>query len=160
MNQPQPPEINFKLSISLYIAAQDGHIKTVEFLVARGVDVNRGVDVHLSTPIVVASRQGNLDIVKFLARNGADIDRVGQDESTPLYHAAYEGQFDVVKFLVEQGADVNKPHKSGATPTEIAIERIDISESHQKVAIYLAKLSNFPQSVFGKAQFILNFKKE
>lgn len=101
----------------LFMAAGNGHLGIVIFLVEQGVEVNKGHSNGV-TPIFIASVKGYLKIVKFLANHGADINQPMNDGPTPLYMAVQEGQFGVVKFLLERGADVNKVDNvmSGATP--------------------------------------------
>jgi hypothetical protein len=59
-----------------YIAAQNGHVDIVRYLVAElGVNVNQASKIG-ATPLYYAAQEGNLDMVRCLVRElGADVNQ-------------------------------------------------------------------------------------
>ena len=88
------------LDDALIGAANKGHIEIVKYLLKRGANVHAKSDQALGD----ASRTGNLEMVKLLVESGANIHAV-QDYALRI--AAGKGHLDVVKYFVEHGADVN-----------------------------------------------------
>ncbi len=125
----------------LQLAAFFGNTDTVEWLVARGADVNaislnttfaRGVPVLQSA---VAS--GNAQVVKLLLEHGAKVNVLNEQEGTPLFLAAFEGNAEMVKLLLAHGADPNLRTKTDETPLAIAqkkghAEIIALLEKHSR----------------------------
>jgi len=84
---------------ALRYAAQNGHIDVVRYLVEHGADVNAYDDVALRS----ATEDGHIDVVRYLVEHGANV-RAGDDEA--LRAAAENGRIIVVRYLVEHGANV------------------------------------------------------
>ncbi|KXH39994.1 hypothetical protein CSIM01_10825 [Colletotrichum simmondsii] len=57
----------------LYVAAKEGTLSMVEFLVKRGADVNVRTDVKGLTPLYGATLQSRPDVVEYLLGKGADV---------------------------------------------------------------------------------------
>ena len=98
----------------LFLAAWDGDIEEVEYLVSMGANVNAR-DENGDTPLMHASHiPGNLDTVKCLVSLGANVNAKDYCHVTPLMAASYVvGNLDTVKYLVSMGADViGSPHQS------------------------------------------------
>lgn len=88
----------------LEIAAANGDVEFLQFLLDQGVDINTGYLDDMTTALSAASLDGNLELVKWLCEHGARSD----GSKSPLRCAAEEGHLDVVKYLFEeQGADIN-----------------------------------------------------
>merc|ERR1711976_895160 len=56
----------------LLVAADNGNVETVEFLLEQGVDPNH-VDRKGNSPLLVAASRGFLDCVNLLCKAGADV---------------------------------------------------------------------------------------
>ncbi len=92
-------------SQQLLDAINQQDIKTVKYLIKRGVDVNSATETGL-TPLHEAARIGNFKIVKILVKNGADI-HAQYGDAEPLYFAALANHPKIMKYFIRKGADVN-----------------------------------------------------
>ena len=89
-----------------FIAADEGHLEVVRFLVESGANKDQGTADDGSTPLLIAAQNGHLRIVRFLVGSGANKDQVRTDDgAAPLIMAAKNGHLEVVRFLVESGAN-------------------------------------------------------
>ena len=86
------------------IAAQEGHLNIVQFLVQAGADKEKTKD-NGATAILLAAEEGKFEVVRFLVESGAEKDRASDRGATPLHSAAYGGHTDIVKLLMEAGAN-------------------------------------------------------
>ncbi len=98
------------------IAAREGYLELVSFLIARKASVTRR-SPHGDTALMLASLKGHLATAKRLVESGAEITHGGW---TPLHYAAFEGRTEVVKYLIEKGADKNDLAPNGYTPLMLA----------------------------------------
>jgi ankyrin repeat protein len=140
----------------LMLAAQEGNIPMMEFLIANNADIN-ATDYRGETALMYAARTGNLQAVQLLVRNNARVNALTNDGRTALmnmlasYHkelieAPNKQQFEnniyaIAKLLIERGVDVNKQssprdNKVNAIMLAAAVERIDI------VKLLLSKKAN------------------
>ena len=95
------------------MAACQGHVSVVRFLVEAGAAKDHPRDFDSVTALGIAAQQGPLDTVRVLAEK--DIFR-DYDTATPLWIAAQGGHLDVVGFLLEIGAAKDQADHKGATP--------------------------------------------
>ncbi len=89
-------DINYKDDWALRIAADDGYLNVVEYLVEHGADIHAVDDYALRW----AAANGHLPIVKYLVEHGADIH---VDNDWALKNAEQYNHSDVVKYLISQG---------------------------------------------------------
>lgn len=87
---------------ALHIAALNGHIDVVEFLVAKGADVN-AKNKSNATPLHFAALVGQKGVVEILLANGADIHAKDNNGKTPLDMAAQKDHKVVVDLLSKHG---------------------------------------------------------
>lgn len=83
----------------IVMAASNGHIDMVKFLLENGADVNSSD----GSPLHFAAYNDKRDMVLFLLENGADIH---SGHEAALTHCAGNGNLGMVKLLVKHGADV------------------------------------------------------
>lgn len=91
---------------TVYTAARDGDLPTVQALVAQGADVN-AVDANGSTALHFAADRGRTEVVRFLLDRGANVNAKSQSGSTPLLFAAKSGSLETIRLLLDRGAEVN-----------------------------------------------------
>ncbi len=105
----------------LHVAADQGKLDIVKYLIDCGMDVNKNGGISGGSPMHSAARKGRLDIVELLYENGAIFD-VTEAAKNPLFGAICNGHYDVVKFLVEKGIDIKVCYSIGQ------IEAVDAYE--------------------------------
>jgi ankyrin repeat protein len=97
----------------------DGHLKTAEYVVNEGADVNAKTNDG-STALMLAARLNKKDLVELLLSRGADVNAVDQQGNTALINAVIKGQGEVVCPLIRNGADVNAKDREGRTALQFA----------------------------------------
>ena len=127
---------------ALALAAHFGHIETLEFLIARGGNVN-AVSKHAMnvTPLHAALFGQRIGAAKVLVAAGADVTpkrggtgwpRAGW---TALHYAAGFGFADLAQTFIDHGADLHARDDEGNTPLQVAID-----EGQHQVAELLRRL--------------------
>jgi ankyrin repeat protein len=134
---PQTPGVdrNFQLNelvaaqggmTPLLLAAREGHLESVQALVAAGADVNQVSAGDHTSPLLIATINGHFDLAKVLLEKGANANLAAENNGTPLYGAincewapkalypqprAYVNQkttyLELMKALLDKGADPN-----------------------------------------------------
>ena len=124
----------------LHYAAQSGHKKIAELLIAKGADVNARSWID-GTPLHFAARGGQKELAEFLISKGADVNaKLNEaDGATPLYFAANQ---EVAELLITKGANINAlGNFNQETPLHHAAE-----EGHKEVVeLLIAKGANVNQ---------------
>src|SRR5579863_6465504 len=81
--------------LALHHAINSGHLALVEFLIARGANVNAGNSWH-RTPLHLASANGQTEIVQLLVKNGANPTAIDDYRHSPLQDADAHSHLDIV----------------------------------------------------------------
>jgi ankyrin repeat protein len=89
----------------LQTAAESGHVRVAEFLLANGADVNANFG-RRGTPLHLAAERGHKTMTELLLRYGADVNS-GDSGGTPLHYAVENGHKAVAEVLLASKADVN-----------------------------------------------------
>ena len=90
---------------ALWAAARTGDVKTLESLLAKGVDVNASNEIGI-TALWLAASKGQLGAVKVLVKHKADVNvRDGIWYQTPLSQAISDGKLEMARVLLDAGAD-------------------------------------------------------
>ena len=106
----------------LYLAAMEGHTKSVRCLYHYGAKINQRIRGKYSweygkSPLYIAAEKGHLLTAKAIIKLDAKIDLPDHRGRTPLYAAAETGQEHMVHLLVHfGGADVNSEGNEGESP--------------------------------------------
>jgi ankyrin repeat protein len=108
---------------SFSLAAGEGNIEVVKYLVEQWPEGIRTADNYLRTPLHMAALMGKIEMVRFLVESCPDGVRDRNiDLDTPLHWAAMgDGKTDVVKFLVDQWpAGMRERNNEMKTPLHLA----------------------------------------
>lgn len=90
----------------LMIAAREGHLQIVNFLIHNRADV----DLQNSdgdTALTLAVRNNNIEIVRSLLDVDVDLDQQDRDGHSALMHGVLLGHEDIVQLLINAGSNVN-----------------------------------------------------
>lgn len=93
----------------LHDAAWGGELKSTEYLIEAGADVD-AADRRGRTPLHLAAMRGQLQVVKALVEAGADVKKQTLiNLETPVCYAAQYGFAEIVQYLLEEGGAVDAP---------------------------------------------------
>ncbi|KAL8644546.1 MAG: hypothetical protein Q9226_007707, partial [Calogaya cf. arnoldii] len=120
-------QISRVMGDSFILAVSNGQLKTTEFLLDQGADINstskNGVDA-----LFRASSLGYLSIVNVLLARGLDPNRGSTTYNLfPLHVAAMESFEDCLIALLDHGADMNKRDRRGHTALDKAVKYGNLS---------------------------------
>jgi ankyrin repeat protein len=106
----------------LHLAAEQGHMQIVEYLVENGANVNAATPESNGavTPLRFAIGNDDYQMVRYLIQNGADVNQANEAGWTPIMTAARVGNRDIIQLLLEQGAELDVRTDDGLTPVRIA----------------------------------------
>ncbi|CAI6080125.1 unnamed protein product [Clonostachys chloroleuca] len=90
----------------LYVAAERGSHRIVQWLVEHTTDIN--ATSSFRKPLWIAVKEGHGEIVRYLLEHGADANAAdGRYKGTYLQTAVLHGHGNIVQHLLKHGADVN-----------------------------------------------------
>lgn len=119
----------------IHQAAQNGHLKMVQFLLERNVIVD-AVEEDGATALWLACQEGYTEIVKLLLDAGANPSaETVQSGCRPLHQACQNGHLETVKLLVSRGVSIDYGGKKGATGLWLACQ-----QGHTEIVRYLMEL--------------------
>lgn len=110
------------LDSCLIVAAHEGDMETVKYLMDIGVNVNTKSKNGGLTALMAATMNSNKKIMGLLLERGADVNVKTEDGYTALMMASNQGDIDIVKLLLNKGADVHANSTSGLNVFDIASE--------------------------------------
>lgn len=118
------PEIDREPGLPYLIdAIQSRNEELIDYLLSKGVDVNRkGTQPH--SALSLAADQDNLELMQRLVAQGASITTRGVTGYPLVLEAALEEEYTEMAFLLEKGADVDEAH-AGKDVLSLAMKRQD-----------------------------------
>ncbi len=124
----------------LGLAAYMGHRDVVEYLLARGADVNQiGRNPAKFTALTGAVASRHRDVGKILLEAGADPNYWYGGGFTPVLEAAAHGDIPMLELLLAHGGDVTAETEQGKTTGSLALEN-----GHPEAAEWLRKQGASP----------------
>ncbi len=100
----QPYEKEIRTVIAACQAASSGHVRILELLIKKGININEG-DYDKRTPLHVASAANQLETVRVLLDHGANVNPFDRWGSTPLNEAENK---EIEALLLSKGAKRGK----------------------------------------------------
>jgi ankyrin repeat protein len=108
-------------SATLRLAARQGDVRIMQYLLRQGFKVAYGDDERLGTLLYCAIACNQIQMVKLLVQSGADVDETsGSFAETPLIKACSERKWEIANWLLQNGADPNIGSKHNAFPLNYA----------------------------------------
>jgi ankyrin repeat protein len=107
-------------------AAQDGDIKAVNALLAKGTNVNARDETGKTALLWVAPARDNPEMVQDLISQGADVNATDKNGETALMIAASQDNPGIIEELLAAGAKVNAANNVGQTALMEAAFRANI----------------------------------
>ncbi|GAB2277075.1 hypothetical protein Dimus_011784 [Dionaea muscipula] len=80
---------------ALHMAAANGHLDVVDFLLSKGVNVN-ACNMEKNTPLHWACLNGHTEVVKNLIMAGANVSSLNSHDRTPIDEALSQGKMKVI----------------------------------------------------------------
>ncbi|XP_044506714.1 ankyrin repeat-containing protein P16F5.05c-like [Mangifera indica] len=90
---------------ALHMAAANGHLGIVDYLVSRERDVNASNE-EKNTPLHWDCLNGHIEVVKLLILAGANVSMLNSHERTPMDEAVSRGKMDVIDAINAAAAQV------------------------------------------------------
>ncbi|MFI3256803.1 MAG: ankyrin repeat domain-containing protein [Spirochaetales bacterium] len=104
----------------LCIAARNGKLDMVEWLLEKHADIEVISQDRGYTPLMDAVWKNEYNVVEFLVNKGANLDVIGKDGQPILVLAAGIANVKVCRILAEHGGDINIKDKMGMSALEYA----------------------------------------
>ena len=98
----------------LHIAANNGELEIVKWLIEAGIEVNALGGIAGGNALTEAAEGGHVEVVKCLLRHGAEMN-LTKSEWNPLFAAIVSGHMEVVKVLLKAGIDFRKAYTGTGT---------------------------------------------
>lgn len=115
---PQPVQMAPNSRVAdknIWVAASDGDLQRVQYLIEQeGVSPNIP-DPHTYTPMHAAASYGHINVLEYLISRGGDVNVTDEDGDTPLYTVE---TVEVARWLVEHGAIVDCVNEEGISPAQ------------------------------------------
>jgi hypothetical protein len=112
-------------------AAGRGELKTIEYLLTDGADVNAAND-HGETALIRAASHGQAETINLLLERGADPNAKSAEGMTALIRAALCGHAEVARLLLSRGAERAAKDRFGSTALDWAL-----AKGHEEIAALL-----------------------
>ncbi|XP_030631346.1 ankyrin repeat and SOCS box protein 3 [Chanos chanos] len=105
----------------LYLAAKNGHLRVVKWLIKGGADMNRETN-DMSCPLFAAVDGGHREVVELLVRSGAEVNGTHSPSGwSCLHQAVYKGHCDIARFLASK-CSLEAVDDYGITPLFVAAQ--------------------------------------
>jgi len=114
-------EVEFGFS-PLHLAAGNGMLEMVKFLVEKGADISIQADKKIAPLHMAVGRYGKVEVIDYLLEKGANINVEDEDGKIPIFYAVIEKNLEAASHLAERGADINHVDLLGMTTAHYAVQ--------------------------------------
>ncbi|XP_069594215.1 CARD- and ANK-domain containing inflammasome adapter protein-like [Ranitomeya imitator] len=133
----------------LHVAASNGHVPVIEFLLSKGAKVD-AKDKKRRTPLHRAAENGHVEAARVLLRAGANIYSLDNDSHSPLHLAAQNNHHHLVKLFLQEEEKLYKNRsnflhleaaKDNSRLVEILLKNganVDSTDEKKQTALYHA----------------------
>ncbi|XP_026108895.1 L-asparaginase isoform X1 [Carassius auratus] len=104
----------------LHVAAGEGHLNAVRFLLQQGADVN-ATDCEEETPLRDAIRCKSLEVVELLISAGARLEKSSEELGVEMCCLAFLGDTEQMEAWKKAGVSFNVSDAHGRTPLHVAV---------------------------------------
>lgn len=105
---------------ALHVAAENGHLETVQYLVTINMRINAQRS-DFATPLLLALMGHHWEVAKFLIGKGADVSLALHNGQTALHLAAEYGNLDVISTMMTiRGVKIDVQRRDQLTPIMVA----------------------------------------
>jgi ankyrin repeat protein len=119
----------------LAIAAKNGRLEVVKYLLDHGANIDQRDNDRLKTPLLAAAFSGYFEVVKCLVEHGANVNIQAINGWTPLHDAVYIGNVRISEYLVDHGTNLSLRNERHETPRQTAERaQYDAVRRHQTSA--------------------------
>lgn len=133
---PNNPKINvnyiYQKDNALTLAARNGDMATVKYLVENGVDIDF-VGADGKTALHTFAYKGMENNCQYLLDNFANVNVLGAYHQTPIFDATINNQPEVIELLSYYGANLDAQNDLGNTPLMIACQNAQRQEALLKL---------------------------
>jgi ankyrin repeat protein len=114
--------MDYRDKTPLQLAAEQGRMEIVEYLVEAGADVNAATDPASGevTPLRAAIDNQDYLMARYLIEHGADVNHANEQGWRPIMTAARVGNREIIQLLLDNGATLDVRTTDGSTPIRIA----------------------------------------
>lgn len=114
--------VDYRDKTPLLLAAEQGRMEIVEYLVEAGADVNATTPPESGAVTALRYAIDNEDylMAKYLIDHGADVNLANAGGWTPIMTAARIGNREIIQLLLDNGARLDVRTEDGLTPVRIA----------------------------------------
>ncbi|XP_071821087.1 ankyrin repeat domain-containing protein 45-like [Apostichopus japonicus] len=143
------------------IAATEGHVEMMKFLIEKGSEQDTRNPLTGKSPLDMACILGREDIVRELLANEVKYDATSVSGYTALHHASVWDQRKCIKQLIDLDADLGAKTKNGERPRDIAVRYnhtecagfLDLSEARKDLKNLITEIKEIiddPQKLQGR----------
>jgi ankyrin repeat protein len=123
---------------ALHIAAEEGHVPVIEYLVAKGANLEAESGLKKCRPLHYAVLGGKANSLVKLIELGAELEGRNEDGRTALWQAVLAEKPELVRTLIEKGASALATDISG----KLAIDILSESDEAEQIRSVLLKRKN------------------
>lgn len=145
---------NYYNDTLLHLAVLERSLKTIDFLIEVGLDVD-AINDFKQTPLHYAVYHVYHDVVQLLMDHGAKVDVQNDEGDTPLHLAIEKKNMEMIKRILRGKPNLKLKNELGLTPLDVAIRHddVEIIKAIDQVNSDFYKLCGFEDPYYAVATF-------